>query len=723
CKSHYVGMRVYNVYDIDNKTYLIRLQKPDSKAVLLIESGIRIHSTEFEWPKNLMPSGFAMKCRKHLKSRRLAHVKQLGVDRIVDIQFGSDEAAYHLIVELYDRGNIILTDHEYTILNLLRFRTAEAEDVKIAVRERYPVENARPPEPLISLERLTEIITKANSGEQIKRILNPHLPYGGTLIEHCLIEVGLPGFMKIDNQFNITEALQLAEIYIEKAGNFNGKGYIIQKTEKKPSMTPDKPHEELLTYEEFHPFLFAQYSKSPYVEFESYDKAVDEFFSKMESQKIDIKALQQEKQAMKKLENVKKDHEQRLEALHQAQEVDRLKGELVEMNLPMVERALQVVRSALANQVDWAEIGLIVKEAQAAGDPVACAIKELKLQTNHITMLLKNPYTGSEEGEAQEEESSVDKTEGLQQQKGKKNRNKDKGQKGKIEKNKPVLVDVDISLSAYANAKNFFLNPEDIYVSLFFAAVAGEPVPPRTLTEAGTMAVCYSAAWDAKVITSAWWVHHNQVSKTAPTGEYLTTGSFMIRGKKNFLPPSYLIMGFSFLFKVDEQCVFRHRGERKVKTVEEDVEDVTSSTADLLEEGEELLGNCTHIHAVEYNLKLVLRLHSVSFQHRDHKLEEEGEDDEEVKSKEEEESPDISFPDTTISLTHLQSNRHKVKLTPGTQKKGKAARTAVFSFMRAKETSVREKDLLRSVKDTDLSRNMPGKMKVSAPNLLAAKKK
>ena len=69
--------------------------------------------------------------------------------------------------------------------------------------------------------------------------------------------------------------------------------------------------------------------------------------------------------------------------------MDRLKGELVEMNLAVVERALQVVRSALANQVDWAEIGLIVKEAQEAGDPVACSIKELKLQTNHITMLLK----------------------------------------------------------------------------------------------------------------------------------------------------------------------------------------------------------------------------------------------------------------------------------------------------------------------------------------------
>lgn len=47
---------------------------------------------------------------------------------------------------------------------------------------------------------------------------------------------------------------------------------------------------------------------------------------------------------------------------------------------------------------------------------------------------------------------------------------------------------------------------------LFPVPPAGEPIPPRTLTEAGTMAVCYSGAWDAKIVTSAWWVHHHQVS-------------------------------------------------------------------------------------------------------------------------------------------------------------------------------------------------------------------
>ena len=30
-------------------------------------------------------------------------MRQLGIDRIVDLQFGSGEAAYHVVLELYDR--------------------------------------------------------------------------------------------------------------------------------------------------------------------------------------------------------------------------------------------------------------------------------------------------------------------------------------------------------------------------------------------------------------------------------------------------------------------------------------------------------------------------------------------------------------------------------------------------------------------------------------------
>ncbi|KAH9509101.1 hypothetical protein Btru_049020 [Bulinus truncatus] len=113
-----------------------------------------------------------------------------------------------------------------------------------------------------------------------------------------------------------------------------------------------------------------------------------------------------------------------------------------------------------------------------------------------------------------------------------------------------------------------YMAPCDIYVhadlhgacSCVIKTQGGSPVPPKTLNEAGTMAICNSAAWESKVVTSAWWVYPHQVSKTAPSGEYLTTGSFMIRGKKNYLPPSYLIYGLDFCLsdEDDEKAVGSH---------------------------------------------------------------------------------------------------------------------------------------------------------------------
>ena len=48
-------------------------------------------------------SPVSLQCRKHLRTRRLISITQLGVDRVIDLQFGSNVAAYHLIIEFYDR--------------------------------------------------------------------------------------------------------------------------------------------------------------------------------------------------------------------------------------------------------------------------------------------------------------------------------------------------------------------------------------------------------------------------------------------------------------------------------------------------------------------------------------------------------------------------------------------------------------------------------------------
>jgi predicted ribosome quality control (RQC) complex YloA/Tae2 family protein len=90
------------------------------------------------------------------------------------------------------------------------------------------------------------------------------------------------------------------------------------------------------------------------------------------------------------------------------------------------------------------------------------------------------------------------------------------------------------------------------------------PLSGQALREAGNFTICRSSAWSSRMVTSAWWVESHQVSKTAPTGEYLTVGSFMVRGKKNFLPPSQLEMGLGVLFRLgDDDSVSRHKNERR----------------------------------------------------------------------------------------------------------------------------------------------------------------
>jgi predicted ribosome quality control (RQC) complex YloA/Tae2 family protein len=118
-----------------------------------------------------------------------------------------------------------------------------------------------------------------------------------------------------------------------------------------------------------------------------------------------------------------------------------------------------------------------------------------------------------------------------------------------------------------------YLKKGDVYVhadlpgaaSVIIKNKAGTPeapIPPSTLSQAGSLSVCTSSAWESKAIMSAWWVNAEQVSKTAATGEYLAAGDFSIRGQKNFLPPAQLLLGFAVIFRISEASKQRHAKHR-----------------------------------------------------------------------------------------------------------------------------------------------------------------
>ena len=45
---------------------------------MLIESGVRVHLTTYERDKAQVPSNFTLKLRKHVRTRRIEKVEQLG---------------------------------------------------------------------------------------------------------------------------------------------------------------------------------------------------------------------------------------------------------------------------------------------------------------------------------------------------------------------------------------------------------------------------------------------------------------------------------------------------------------------------------------------------------------------------------------------------------------------------------------------------------------------
>ncbi|KAG0372123.1 hypothetical protein BGX24_000699 [Mortierella sp. AD032] len=662
-----VGLRLQNVYDVNSRTYLFKFSKPDRKEMVLIESGIRMHTTLYIRDKSITPSGFCIKIRKHLRTRRLTGVKQLGSDRIVDFEFGADDLnnTYHIIAEFYAAGNLILTDGHYKILSILRV-VQPNEKVRMAVGETYDVGAlTRSFEP-IQKEHLIQVLQEAGPKDILKKILNTRLFYGPALTEHAIVKADLAPNTVVSSGFDTSEgsphlealfkSLQEADRIIENGGNVDKKGYIIMLKHKKKN--PDDPDEkELVTYDEFHPFLFAQHESLTYKEFESFDASVDEFFSAIESQRLEVKKRAQEDHAEKKLDSVRMEHLSRVRGLEEAQQINVMRAELIEANLEMCDQAIMIIRNAVATGMDWKDLADLVEEEKRHGNPIALMIDTLKLESNHVCVILSDPYEEEEEEDEEQDEDDQDDDQEAED-------------RYQPRAKATVLVDLDIYLTAFANARKYYdvkkqsaikqektlahaskafksaekkirqqlqevkittsiqrarkpywfekfmwfitsenylviagrdaqqnemivkryMKKDDIYVHADIHGAATvliknpsekEPVPPSSIYQAGIMSVCQSKAWDSKIVTSAYWVRADQVSKSAPTGEYLTTGSFMIRGKKNFLPPVQLVYGFGLLFKLDESSIGNHLHERRALRVDGgDGESLTDTVSD-----------------------------------------------------------------------------------------------------------------------------------------------
>lgn len=79
----------------------------------------------------------------------------------------------------------------------------------------------------------------------------------------------------------------------------------------------------------------------------------------------------------------------------------------------------------------------------------------------------------------------------------------------------------------------------DLFGSPFFVLKDGKNQTEADVTEVAQATASFSSAWKTGLAAAdVYWVAPDQVSASAPSGEYLAKGSFAIRGKKNYIAHS-----------------------------------------------------------------------------------------------------------------------------------------------------------------------------------------
>ncbi|KAF2436240.1 hypothetical protein EJ08DRAFT_624877 [Tothia fuscella] len=682
-------LRISNIYDLSSRIFLLKFQKPDTKHQLIIDSGFRCHLTSFVRTTATAPSPFVARLRKSLKSRRVTKVSQVGTDRIIEFEFS--DGAYRLFLEFYAGGNIVLTDKELMVLALLRNVSEGEEHERLRVGVLYDLEGRQNyggvPELTVervrvglqkSLDRLKQQggegegagkKGKKNTKDGLRKALAQSInEFPPMLVDHAMKVRDFDSTLKVEDVLQNDELLekllgvfQEAQKTIEYiTGEETVKGYILAKGGPKQIVEGSEAKAiPGLKYDDFHPFKPKQFEEDEnitFLEFDGFNKTVDEFFSSIEGQKLESRLHEREEAARKKLQQTKQDHQKRIGGLQQVQELNVRKAEAISANVERVEEAQAAVNGLVAQGMDWVDIARLIEAEQGRNNPVAQLIKlPLKLHENTITLLLgeaeaqNNDDSDSVASETESESSSEEDDD--EEEPSSKTRKPPKTPQSTI-----LAIEIDLSLSAWTNASQYYdqkksavvkeakttesstialksaerkiaadlkkgLNKEkeilrpvrkafwfekfhyfissdgylvlggkdaqqnemlykrylrkgDIYVC---ADVNGAgsvvikndpstpdaPIPPSTLSQAGTLSVVSSSAWDSKAIMSAWWVNYDQVSKTAPaTGEFLAPGNFAIGGKKNFLPPAQMLLGFAVMFQISEESKGNHQKHR-----------------------------------------------------------------------------------------------------------------------------------------------------------------
>ncbi|NHK31103.1 MAG: fibronectin-binding domain-containing protein [Asgard group archaeon] len=561
--QRFSGSELKNIFELSGKFFFRFRTKKEGTQVLVVDPGKTIYITKYKRAFPPSPSGLCKVFRIHIKGKWIKSIYQYDFDRICVLEFEAFEKVYTLIIELFSKGNLILLSPENKVLVAKHYKKMRDRDIHPGIEFQFPPSSGQNfmeadlewVQTQLKERKEKDIITL------ISRTLNINKVYAQ---EICLLA-------DIDKKTNPDEITDEIISLILSA---------VKKLRRKAKASKPKSQQyytkESNEFVDITPFPLLVYQEHKQVAHESFSEALDEYFSTVDVEKESRVELSAENQKIKHLVEVRKKQEDHLKAMEKQAEKEKEKGNLIYLYFAEIDELLKTITDARRKNVSWEEIKEKLdnaKEKEIKGARLLEKIQEknktviVELDGKKLTLDFLKTASENASQMFKLAKKSESKLPGAQKKIDELNERIAKLESGLeilakkekilLEKRKRewyekyhwfrssdgflVIAGKDLRtnndlVKKYLDKDDLFLHADLHGASVVIIKAEGKEIPQTTIKEAAQFSVVYSKAWkDNLSAQDTYWVTSEQVSFSAPSGEYLAKGSFIIKGTKNLL--------------------------------------------------------------------------------------------------------------------------------------------------------------------------------------------
>jgi len=529
------------------------------KYDLIIEAGKRLHLTEHPRESPKLPPSFPMILRKYMMGGRITKIAQHNFDRIVEVEVVRAGVTNTLVAELFNQGNVILLDQDRRIM--MPLRAMKMKDRDVVRGEQYEF----PPPQMSPLEATSESLKKLfeASDRDVVRTLATETSIGGMYAEEALAKAGVdknkPAKSLVDSEVRLI-ARGLEELF-------------------KPLKEGDlKPHIVLQDGKEVDvlPIELKRYENHQKAYFESFNKALDEYFSKHAVAEKKAEIVEKKAEKLGVFERRLRQQEEAIAKFEKEEKENVRRGEVIYAEYNTVNDVIKVIKGARSKGYSWDDIRKVLKDGKKAGNPSASLIQSVDPAANTVNVKLPEASVNINV------DLTVPQNAQVYYDKVKKAQAKKEGALKAIEDTKRAMAKAVPAPSAepkkpsvkahprkprwyekfrwfytsdgylviggrdadqneeivkkYMDKKDVFFHAQAHGAPITVVKTEGKDITEEAIAEVARFAVSYSSVWKSGQSSGdCYWVRPEQVSKTPESGEYVAKGAFIIRGERNYV--------------------------------------------------------------------------------------------------------------------------------------------------------------------------------------------